>query len=103
MVKTKGDIEKVMEEGQSSDTEEENGSIFCLLESHNLFFLKQEIFLHLDHVSLHQARQVCQEWNMFIMDRVWASKRGKLEMEKKLERQWRKEEPHKNVSTLHVC
>jgi len=87
-----------MDEGGDCDdteAEEENFSIFSLLESHNLSFLKQEIFLHLDHVSLHQARQVCLEWNTFIMDRVWGSKRGKIEMERKLARQWRKEEPHK--------
>jgi len=87
----------MMEEDQE---EENSSSIFSLLESHNLFFLKQEIFLHLDHVSLHQARQVCQEWNMFIMDRVWDSKRGKIQMEKKLERQWRTEEPHKKEFLL---
>ena len=93
MVKTKNDVE-IVEEDRACDAEEIY-SIFYLLESHNLSFLKQEIFLYLDHTSLHQARQVCQEWNMFIMERVWGSRRGKMEMVRKLSRQWRKEEPHK--------
>ena len=93
MVKTKNDVE-IVEEDRTCDGEE-NYSIFYLLESHNLYFLKQEIFLNLDHNSLHQARQVCQEWNTFIMERVWGSRRGKMEMVRKLSRQWRKEEPHK--------
>ena len=72
MVKTKNDVE-IVEEYQTCDAVE-NYSIFNLLESLNLSFLKQEIFLYLDHASLHQARQVCQDWNMFIMERVWGSR-----------------------------
>jgi len=93
MVKTKNDVD-IVEETQDCVVEN-SPSIFCLLESHNLAFLIQEIFLYLDHDSLHQARQVCQDWNEFIMERIWRSRRGKVEMKKKLWRQWKKYEPHK--------
>ena len=75
MVKTKSDVD-IVEETQECVVED-SPSIFCLLESHNLAFLIQEIFLYLDHDSLHQARQVCQDWNEFIMERIWRSRRGK--------------------------
>ena len=37
---------------------EELSSIFSLLDCYNLHFIKLEIFLCLDHVSLHRCRQV---------------------------------------------
>ena len=84
MVKSKSDME-----------ENEETNIFRLLGLYNLAFIKQEIFLYLDFTSLHTARQVCKEWDKFIMERIWCSSKGVKQMERQLESQWRTGQPHK--------
>ena len=75
--------------------ENKETNIFRLLESYNLSFIKQEIFLYLDFTSLHTARQVCKEWDKFIMEWIWCSSKGVKQMECKLASQWRTGQPHK--------
>jgi len=53
----------------------------------NMDAVLRQIFLWLDPESLHRARQVCQQWEQFIMDRVWAR------METRLVRNWLSGEP----------
>lgn len=44
------------------------------------------IFLGLDPASLHRARQVCKEWNEFLLARVWGAARDRLTA--RLTRSW---------------
>ena len=37
-------------------------------------YLKLEIFLYLDHESLHTARQVCKDWDSFIVREIWQAR-----------------------------
>ena len=54
--------------------EEAHFQFFQYLESFNLVYIKLEIFLCLDFKSLHQARQVCKDWNDFIKEEIWSSR-----------------------------
>ena len=42
-------------------------NIFEKLEGKNLHLLKVDIFSRLDYKSLHVARQVCSDWNQFVL------------------------------------
>ena len=37
-------------------------------------YLKLEIFLYLDYESLHTARQVCKDWDSFIVREIWQAR-----------------------------
>ena len=41
--------------------------------------------------------QVCQDWNSFIMSRVWGTGRGAGLVRRKLERRWREAEPDRRA------
>ena len=43
--------------------------------------LKVKIFLYLQGGSLHSCRQVCREWNDFILENIWKSKDARKVME----------------------
>ena len=47
---------------------------FSALFQKNLTDILQKIFLYLDPRSLHKSRQVCQQWNDFILSSVWGSR-----------------------------
>ena len=61
-----------------------------------------KIFLLLDGSSLHQARQVCKEWNQFILEQVWGSISGRREQERKLEERWDLVSPTVREETVTV-
>ena len=44
-----------------------------------------EIFGQLSGGSLHKCRQVCHEWNNFILENVWGSRYGRKMIERRLE------------------
>ena len=50
--------------------------------------LSLKIFLMLDGVSLHTARQACQDWNEFIIQQIWGSRQGRNALERKLKNNW---------------
>ena len=55
------------------DADTTNMNIFELLDRKNLYLIKLDIFSRLDYRSLHTARQVCREWNQFVLDEFWFS------------------------------
>ena len=79
--------------------EETHFEFFRYLESFNLVYIKLEIFLCLDHKSLHTARQVCKDWNDFINKEIWSSRPSHTR--KLLSKCWRRSEddddPRKRV------
>ena len=50
--------------------------------------LSLKIFLMLDGVSLHTARQACKDWNEFIIQQIWGSRQGRNALERKLKNNW---------------
>ena len=52
-----------------------------------------KIFLDLQPRSLHISRQVCKNWNQFIVDRIWRNKPIKKYLRKRLNSRWKGEEP----------
>ena len=61
-----------------------------------------KILLMLDGSSLHQARQVCKEWNQFILEQVWGSNSGRREQVRKLKEQWELAGPTIREETVTV-
>jgi len=61
--------------------------------SHNMDEVLQEVFLLLSPGCLHRARQVCHQWNQFILGRLWGSRVGRRRLRLRLEEKWRKEKP----------
>ena len=61
--------------------------------SKNCAEILQQIFLLLPAESLHQARQVCHQWNDFILQSVWGSRSGLNTLHRRLHHNWLKEEP----------
>jgi len=55
----------------------------------------QKIFLFLDPTSLKNARRTCIEWKEFIDRRIWKSKSGMVELNRKLISQWKSDKPEK--------
>ena len=53
----------------------------------------QKIFLYLDPRSLHSSRQVCQQWNIFILSSVWGSRSGFNSLQRRLHYNWLNKEP----------
>ena len=58
------------------------------------------ILLKLDGRSLHTARQVSKEWNSFIESQVLGTVKGRGEMERTLQHQWREETPTRSEFTI---
>ena len=68
-------------------------NIFEKLEGKNLHLLKVDIFSRLDYKSLHVARQVCSDWNQFVLEEFWFSKKRRRMMKRRLVREWKSAEP----------
>ena len=68
-------------------------NIFEKLEGKNLHLLKVDIFSRLDYKSLHVARQVCSDWNQFVLEEFWFSKKRRRIMKRRLVREWKSAEP----------
>jgi len=62
----------------------------------NMDAVLRQIFLWLDPESLKRARQVCQQWEQFILERVWAR------METRLVRNWLSGKPSMVVEEYRV-
>ena len=62
--------------------------------------LCQMIFLMLDGVNLHKARQVCKDWNKFIVQQIWNSRVGRTSLETRLNHNWKLGEPTKSEELL---
>ena len=71
----------------------EEGGIIARLLERNCQELLQQIFLYLDPGSLHNSRQVCQQWNDFIRGSVWGSQRGRRSLQRRLHHNWLTSEP----------
>ena len=73
------------------------------LMSHLFYFdldeILQKIFLLLCPASLHKSRQVCHQWNNFIVRRIWGCRFGRGEMEKKLQQRWRNSAPKETATS----
>ena len=59
-----------------------------------------KILFLLDGRSLHTARQVCKEWNWVIETQVLGPARGRREMERTLQFQWREKAPTRSELTI---
>ena len=49
---------------------------------------KLKIFTSLPGGALHRSRQVCREWNFFILNHVWNSTGGRKEIMKIIRENW---------------
>ena len=74
-------------------------NFFEALESYNLILLKLQIFLHLDYKSLHISRQVCKDWNNFILHEIWKSRRPHVE--RMLTQSWKTEPEQRHFDVAH--
>ena len=75
---------------------EDSFQFFQSFENFNLVYIKLEIFLYLDYKSLHEARQVCKDWNEFIKTEIWSSRL--YHCKRLLAKCWRQDvEPHNRV------
>ena len=72
---------------------EEPVNVMRSLFDSNLEEILMEIFLFLDPGSLKSCRVVCQEWDCFIQERLWGSRRGRRRLEHKLRWGWRASQP----------
>jgi len=85
----------------TSETElmESSSSITCFilqeLFARDLEEIIQKIFLFLDPKSLKNSKRTCIEWKEFIDRRIWKSKTGMEELNRKLIFQWKSEKPEK--------
>merc|ERR1711935_605044 len=66
------------------------------------FPITLKTFLNLDGSSLHICRQVCKNWNTFILKEIWKSRWGKKLLREKLESQWRNGEYKVSVTNFQV-
>ena len=82
------------DDGDDGDDEE---SIITKLFLFDLDEVLQKIFLHLCPSSLHRSRQVCRQWNAFIVRRVWGCRFGRRQLEARLEQRWRNSQPRETV------
>merc|ERR1712198_492091 len=84
------EIDLVVVESSSSST--------CFIKKlfdKNLDEIIQKIFLFLDPKSLKNSRSTCIQWKEFIDRRIWKSKTGMEELNRKLIFQWKSEKPEK--------
>jgi len=79
------------------DTNTTNMNIFQLLDRKNLYLIKLDIFSRLDYRSLHTSRQVCREWNQFVLDEFWFSNTRRPMMKRRLLTEWKSAEPIKKT------
>ena len=56
-------------------------------------YICRRILLNLDLASLKSARLVCRHWDRLVMEEVWGSREGRMEVEKKLDDHWRHGQP----------
>ena len=61
----------------------------------------QKIFLYLDPHTLHSSRQVCQQWNTFILSSVWGSRSGINSLKRRLHYNWLNKDPEVQVFSDH--
>ena len=64
-----------------------NQSKFDILSLPNL--VTDHIFSYLGGASLHRARQVCKQWNIYIVERLWKIPYNRRQMTNRMERTWR--------------
>ena len=64
--------------------------------------LSQRIFLMLDGVSLHTARQACRDWNEFIIKEIWERRGPRQLLERRLKKNWSEATPSESLETLAV-
>ena len=50
--------------------------------------VRVKVYLYLDGRSLHRCRQVCREWNGYILDNIWNSLSNRRHLEQRLRRNW---------------
>ena len=87
----------------TSETElmESSSSSTCFilqeLFARELEHIIETIFLFLDPKSLKNSKSTCIQWKEFIDRRIWKSKTGKEELNRKLIFQWKSEKPEKWV------
>lgn len=62
--------------------------------------LSQRIFLMLDGVSLHTARQTCRDWNEFIIKEIWERIVSRQVLERRLKKNWSEASPSESLKTL---
>ena len=62
--------------------------------------LWQKIFLMVDGVSLHKARQVCKDWNELIVEQIWNTRVGRTSLETRLKHNWKQGEPQESEELL---
>jgi len=85
----------------TSETElmESSSSSTCFilqeLFARELEHIIETIFLFLDPKSLKNSKSTCIQWKEFIDRRIWKSKTGKEELNRKLIFQWKSEKPEK--------
>ena len=80
---------------ETTSTTEMN--IFDKLERKNLHLIKVDIFSRLDYKSLHVARQVCSEWNLFVLEEFWFSNNRRRMMKRRLVTEWKSAEPTERI------
>ena len=49
---------------------------------------RDKVYLFLDGQSLHRSRQVCREWNSYILDHIWNRLANRRQLELRLRRNW---------------
>ena len=69
------------------------GAGICDLFQRNCTEILQRIFLYLDPASLHKSRQVCPQWNSFILSSVWGSKPELRTLQRRLHHNWLNTDP----------
>ena len=76
---------------------------FSALFQKNCTEILLKIFLYLDPRSLHRSRQVCQQWNTFILSSVWGSRSGFNTLQRRLHYNWLNTDPKLlNVENIEV-
>ena len=77
-----------------------NQSKFDILSLPNL--VTDHIFSYLGGASLHRARQVCKQWNSYIVERLWKIPYNRRQMTNRMERTWRQGDGDLNTEWLDL-
>ena len=91
---------KKIQEGPDQNVKDEHLEMLVEISVPDEIFTK--ILVMLDGRSLHNARQVSQDWNSFIKEQVLGTVKGRREMEKTLQQQWREANPAMREVTLNL-
>jgi len=59
-----------------------------ILFSMNIYDVITNVLLQLSAKDLHSCRQVCHEWNNFILRHIWYSKKGRRVLNERLKNNW---------------